>query len=962
MIANFQMLNTKTILFKMLRFFLVFNSILLSNVANCQCYNVYPIIDINAGLPHNEVNDIVKDEAGFIWIATENGISRFDGYNFINFNHQTHPSIFNESRITKLYKKGSIIYLITATDGLIELKTKSVSFKKLYQANTVAMAFSNDTTAILFETGKLLLKVKSKVVFSQKFNVYKKSDLALYQGKIIISLNNRDLIVLDPRFPSKRSQIRFPNTVNVGNFIISKKHGLIIWNRNFVRILRNNKIIFHPDFIKKRLITYFSEEPDGRIMYIEKNKIPYVIMNQTVMALFSNENKNLLYRSICRISESSILIATNQGLIKIEKTPALSRQINDFTLDDSPKLLIRRKIIQYQNKVFYTGAPRILEENGSKLSAFSNEPFSFYDGLIFKKELYCTTEGRGLISFNLQTHKRTSQPNKFFESSEVIESISIFSDSCILLCGGNKMVLYNPINKKSALFKLKNGIVIHSAVIRKNLNSIYLGTSKGLFRVQFDNKNNFKIIDSGIYPNLDIRDILLREKSKEIWLATYSGVFVLNLVNLNTKHEYSKPHTVSHPKVVKLLEDKQNRVWASTFAGITIYDQKNQSIRFIDQSQGLYNFEYNNKSGCLLNDGKLAFGGLNAFEIIDPNVLNEFKYAKSFDISGIETLQNENKKLFSVYQKGQKINFNTGKEALKIYLSNLDFQFGAGYSFQYSLDSKNWFNADKKNWILISNLAYGEYELKIRMYNPFGQLVKEKLFLISANTPFFYKTGFLSVVFILFIVFCLLFVFLFIRSLRIKAATKSRIAMDLHDESGTILTRLLMLSTKENIHQKEQQQLQSGLKEALYNFRTYIDSISREKHILDDLIDELREFVTMSCADLNIQVEFLFEFDKKYSVKGELFRDIKLSVFEIVTNCIKHSKADKLSLSFLAVDNKLNLIISDTGICNISDLDSYKGNGIRNIKKRIQRNKGHFKYHVLEDSTGLIIEINLPLS
>ena len=41
------------------------------------------LFDISSGLPHNEINDIVKDQQGYIWIATENGLSRFDGFNFI---------------------------------------------------------------------------------------------------------------------------------------------------------------------------------------------------------------------------------------------------------------------------------------------------------------------------------------------------------------------------------------------------------------------------------------------------------------------------------------------------------------------------------------------------------------------------------------------------------------------------------------------------------------------------------------------------------------------------------------------------------------------------------------------------------------------------------------------------------------------------------------------------------------
>jgi signal transduction histidine kinase len=155
--------------------------------------------------------------------------------------------------------------------------------------------------------------------------------------------------------------------------------------------------------------------------------------------------------------------------------------------------------------------------------------------------------------------------------------------------------------------------------------------------------------------------------------------------------------------------------------------------------------------------------------------------------------------------------------------------------------------------------------------------------------------------------------------------------------------------------------LQAGLKEALYSFRTYIDSISREKHTMQDLTDDLREFVYLSCNNASIKVDFKAELDKNYTLNGELFRDIKLSVYEIVTNSIKHSLSDNMYFSVLAYHDKLNLFISDDGFCNISELELGKGNGIQNIKKRIQRNKGQVNYSIVDGTNGLTVEINLPL-
>ena len=116
-----------------------------------------------------------------------------------------------------------------------------------------------------------------------------------------------------------------------------------------------------------------------------------------------------------------------------------------------------------------------------------------------------------------------------------------------------------------------------------------------------------------------------------------------------------------------------------------------------------------------------------------------------------------------------------------------------------------------------------------------------------------------------------------------------------------------------------------------------------------------------TCEPVNIEVKFQVETDKNYWLRVELFRDIKLSIYEIVTNCIKHSQADQLSLKFIAKNKVLYIQITDNGNCNINELELLKGNGIRNIRKRINRNKGRYTYYIAKESQGLTIEIKLPL-
>lgn len=53
-------------------------------------YNFHFITE-RFGLPYSVVTDIIQDSDGYIWAATYNGLARYDGYQFLNYNSQTHP-------------------------------------------------------------------------------------------------------------------------------------------------------------------------------------------------------------------------------------------------------------------------------------------------------------------------------------------------------------------------------------------------------------------------------------------------------------------------------------------------------------------------------------------------------------------------------------------------------------------------------------------------------------------------------------------------------------------------------------------------------------------------------------------------------------------------------------------------------------------------------------------------------
>ena len=75
------------------------------------------VFDTESGLPHNRVNRIYLDSKGFLWICTDDGLSRFDGHQFVNY---TTAEGLPHKYVNALLESGAGAYWV-ATDGGVSL-------------------------------------------------------------------------------------------------------------------------------------------------------------------------------------------------------------------------------------------------------------------------------------------------------------------------------------------------------------------------------------------------------------------------------------------------------------------------------------------------------------------------------------------------------------------------------------------------------------------------------------------------------------------------------------------------------------------------------------------------------------------------------------------------------------------------------------------------------------------------
>ncbi len=101
------------------------------------------------GLISNEVNDLTFDSKGFLWIATNNGIDRFDGQRFIHFTHNpSDPKTICGSKVTRIAFDGkNTIWAGTLNKGLIQINTQTFTVKNQVHSDQENSISDNQITA-----------------------------------------------------------------------------------------------------------------------------------------------------------------------------------------------------------------------------------------------------------------------------------------------------------------------------------------------------------------------------------------------------------------------------------------------------------------------------------------------------------------------------------------------------------------------------------------------------------------------------------------------------------------------------------------------------------------------------------------------------------------------------------------------------------------------------------------------
>ncbi len=199
---------------------------------------------------------------------------------------------------------------------------------------------------------------------------------------------------------------------------------------------------------------------------------------------------------------------------------------------------------------------------------------------------------------------------------------------------------------------------------------------------------------------------------------------------------------------------------------------------------------------------------------------------------------------------------------------------------------------------------------------------------------------------------------------------KQSIARDLHDEVGSIITKLnlqlqLDKEKQHNVNEKNSlQKYQWSVQKISLGLKDLINVISEENTNFKELVASTRTLVNEYFENTNLTIHFTDNVStikrQNDQIEFKLKRTIHAMVKEILQNILKHSQADTIWFDIqMTNNNSLSFAVSDNGI-GFNYSFNLQGHGLKNIEKRATDINAQLSI-LSHPGSGTTIKIEIPL-
>lgn len=186
-----------------------------------------------------------------------------------------------------------------------------------------------------------------------------------------------------------------------------------------------------------------------------------------------------------------------------------------------------------------------------------------------------------------------------------------------------------------------------------------------------------------------------------------------------------------------------------------------------------------------------------------------------------------------------------------------------------------------------------------------------------------------------------------------------RISKEIHDDLGSSLTTISLLTevlkTKiDGVKVPEVAKISATSARMVDSMNEIVWALNVHNDTLDSLVAFIRKYARDFLQDTSIKLVFEEDVNQDFTLQGNVRRSIYLVVKEAINNVVKHADAQQVKLNIQTDNNKLTIMIEDDGNGINEAKKSVFGNGLRNMKQRIEDIGGTF---LMYQTKGMVVSI-----
>jgi diguanylate cyclase (GGDEF)-like protein len=503
------------------------------------------------GLPQNTINSIAQTTDGYLWLGTLEGLVRFDGIKFANFNSRNTPAIDHNMIITTHTDKNGVLWVVNSKGSII--KVVNDQFQRLPSINSLSTTLVNAIYA---------------------------SD----EGMLWIGTNGDGLVKY------QNEQFTSPEYLKVlGNHIrkiIENEDGLwVASDKGLFLITDNAQVIPISDKtgLNSNIKALYSTKDKLVLVGTDKGLV-YVKDNDLLSLSHMGGVKNNSVEAILEDSDENIWIATDgQGLVRVQDILSLSPKTNTLFSNQSIYSLFEDR-----ENILWIGSHL---DGLHKLKDPRVATYSTAEGLSHRSVRSVIQSSRGSILIGtagggVNEYKDGNiTPYSSLPQLSHLKVYTMIENPDGALWIGSDEGIFKAYENSFDHYTVENGLAnnIVLALHQATNGDLWVGTYSGGLNIF--NHNGFKNVPSVPALNETSINVIYEDSRGDIWIGT-RGKGLVKYSN-NQFKTYTTAEGLSDNMIFAIHEDRDGYLWIGTYGG-GLNRLKDEVFTAVTEDHGLY--------------------------------------------------------------------------------------------------------------------------------------------------------------------------------------------------------------------------------------------------------------------------------------------------------------------------------------------------------------------------------------